>query len=138
MFVAEQIAHFISSFLNARKNPTLTLTFLAAAIVSGLNLGNAQTPVYQINSGGGAVAPFAADQFNTGGQVATPVTNSINTSGVTNPAPQGVYQTEYYCCTNIDVRTDVGQGTGCVRSTGVGNVSQDREACRTLMPGHED
>jgi hypothetical protein len=49
----------------------------------------------QLNSGGPAVSPFAADADFTGG--ATSATgNAINTSGVTNPAPQAVYQTNRY------------------------------------------
>jgi endoglucanase len=51
------------------------------------------TPVYQINSGGPAVAPFAADAFFSGGQTAS-TTAAINTSGTSNPAPMAVYQTE--------------------------------------------
>ena len=52
---------------------------------------------YQINSGGGAVAPFAADQYFTDTVTANPstaitTTSAIDTSDVTNPAPQGVYQ----------------------------------------------
>jgi hypothetical protein len=49
--------------------------------------------VYQINSGGGAVTPFAADGFFSGGQTAS-TTATINTSGVTAPAPVAAYQTE--------------------------------------------
>ena len=50
---------------------------------------------YQINSGGPAVSPFAADEDFTGGGTAS-VTNAINTSGVTNPAPQAVYQSNRF------------------------------------------
>ena len=50
------------------------------------------TAVYQIDCGGGAVSPFVADEFfNTGNEFSS--TNTINTSGVTNPAPAAVYQT---------------------------------------------
>jgi pectin methylesterase-like acyl-CoA thioesterase/PKD repeat protein len=51
--------------------------------------------VYQINSGGPAVSPFAADAYFTGGSTFSTAT-SINTSGVDNPAPMAVYQTERY------------------------------------------
>jgi len=51
------------------------------------------TAVYQINSGGGAVTPFAADAFFSAGQTAS-ITATIDTSAVTNPAPMAVYQTE--------------------------------------------
>jgi len=48
---------------------------------------------YQINAGGGAAGPFAADGMVQGGNAYT-VGAPIDTSGVTNPAPQGVYQSE--------------------------------------------
>ena len=48
-----------------------------------------------INAGGAAAAPFAADEDFTGG-TATSVTNAISTTGVTNPAPQSVYQSNRY------------------------------------------
>lgn len=53
------------------------------------------TPVYQINCGGPAVSPFAADQYATGG---TPFSASatVTTSGVSNAAPAAVYQSERY------------------------------------------
>ncbi len=50
---------------------------------------------FQINSGGPAVAPFTADADFTGGATSATGT-AINTSAVTNPAPQAVYQTNRY------------------------------------------
>ena len=55
----------------------------------------AQATVYQINCGGSASSPYTADQYGSGGTART-VTNSITTTGVTNPAPQAVYQAERY------------------------------------------
>jgi hypothetical protein len=50
---------------------------------------------FQVNSGGPAVSPFAADEdFNGGATAGTG--NAINTSGVTSPAPQAVYQSNRY------------------------------------------
>ena len=50
------------------------------------------TSSIQINSGGPAVAPFIADtDFSGGGTISH--ANTINLSGVTNPAPMAVYQT---------------------------------------------
>jgi hypothetical protein len=46
----------------------------------------------QINSGGPAVSPFAADKDFTGGGTISHA-NTIDLSGVTNPAPVAVYQT---------------------------------------------
>ncbi len=45
-----------------------------------------------INSGGPAVSPFLADEDFNGGSTINHA-NTINTSGVTNPAPAAVYQT---------------------------------------------
>lgn len=50
---------------------------------------------YAVNSGGGAAGNFQADSFFTGGTTAA-TSNTINTSGVNNPAPQAVYQSERY------------------------------------------
>src|SRR5260370_96266 len=49
----------------------------------------------QINSGGPAVAPFAADEDFAGGATSGP-SHAIDTSGVTSPAPQAVYQSNRY------------------------------------------
>lgn len=50
------------------------------------------TAAVQINSGGPAVSPFAADKDFTGGGTISHA-NTIDLSGVTNPAPMAVYQT---------------------------------------------
>ena len=50
---------------------------------------------FQVNAGGPAVAPFAADENFTGGSTAS-VTHAIDTSGVTSPAPAAVYQSNRY------------------------------------------
>ncbi len=47
----------------------------------------------QINAGGPAVSPFSADTDFTGG-AASSSGNTISSSGVTNPAPQAVYQSD--------------------------------------------
>ena len=49
----------------------------------------------QINAGGSAVAPFSADTDFTNGSTATS-SNTIDSSGVNNPAPQSVYQSNRY------------------------------------------
>ncbi len=49
----------------------------------------------QINAGGPAASPFIADTDFSGGSTAS-VSNAIDTSGVTNPAPQAVYQSNRY------------------------------------------
>src|SRR5882762_6136847 len=49
----------------------------------------------RINSGGPAAAPFVADTDFTGGTTVT-TTKTIDTSAVTNPAPQAVYQSHRF------------------------------------------
>lgn len=52
--------------------------------------------VYQVNCGSSsAPSPFKADQYYSGGTGRT-VSNTITISGITNPAPQAVYQSERY------------------------------------------
>ena len=54
------------------------------------------TAKYQINTGSSStVSPFAADQYSSGGTQRS-VTNAITVSGITNPAPTAVYQSERY------------------------------------------
>ena len=48
-----------------------------------------------ISAGGPAAAPFVADEDFTGGATAA-TTNAITTTGITNPAPQSVYQHNRY------------------------------------------
>jgi len=71
----------------------------ASAGVSGtatVTVSAAPSTVYRINCGStSAPSPFTADQFSSGGTSRT-VTNTINVSGVTNAAPQAVYQSERY------------------------------------------
>src|SRR5260370_1241487 len=52
----------------------------------------ASGPVIAINAGGPAVSPFAADMDFAGGTTINHA-NTINLTGVTNPAPMHVYQT---------------------------------------------
>ena len=52
---------------------------------------NATAALVQINAGGSATAPFAADTDFNNGNIAT-TTNAINTAGVANAAPASVYQ----------------------------------------------
>src|SRR5437660_315457 len=65
-------------------SPFLTRSFIAHAASN-----------VQINAGGPAVSPFVADTDFSGGSTAS-VSNAINTSGVTNPAPQAVYQSNRF------------------------------------------
>ena len=49
-----------------------------------------------VNSGGAAAGQFVADTYFSGGAQAGAVSTTIDTSGVVNPAPQAVYQTERF------------------------------------------
>src|SRR5205807_518885 len=49
-----------------------------------------------INAGGYAVENFATEAFSAGGFTNSHNGVEIDTSGVTSPAPQGVYQTEHW------------------------------------------
>jgi hypothetical protein len=60
-----------------------------------LTVNGGTAAVYQINCGGGAASPFAADQHATGGNPYT-TTNSVSTTGVANAAPMAVYQSERF------------------------------------------
>ena len=53
------------------------------------------SPLLCVNSGGAAAGSFVADEDYSGGNIVT-VTGTISTSGVTNPAPQAVYQSNRY------------------------------------------
>ncbi|HXU80852.1 MAG TPA: PQQ-dependent sugar dehydrogenase [Polyangia bacterium] len=57
--------------------------------------GSGGTRVFQINSGGGAVSPFAADQSFSGGNSFS-ASAAVSTAGVANAAPAAVYQSERY------------------------------------------
>ena len=59
------------------------------------NSGTTGTGGVDISAGGPAAAPFVADEDFTGG-TATSTTTAITTTGITNPAPQSVYQHNRY------------------------------------------
>jgi hypothetical protein len=56
---------------------------------------NAISASYSINSGGGAVGSFSADNYFSGGSTYS-TSAVIDTTHVSNPAPQAVYQSERY------------------------------------------
>jgi hypothetical protein len=60
-----------------------------------VNAGTTGTGGVDISAGGPAAAPFVADEDFTGGATAA-VTNAITTTGITNPAPQSVWQHNRY------------------------------------------
>lgn len=68
--------------------------FVATPLFNPFSTAHAAGNV-QINAGGAAVAPFIADTDFTGGTTSAS-TKTITTTGVTNPAPQAVYQSNRY------------------------------------------
>jgi CubicO group peptidase (beta-lactamase class C family) len=75
---------------------TISATNAGVSGAASVTVTSTTVPAYRINSGSNSTAsPFTADQYATGGTIRT-VTNSINLSGVSNPAPQAVYQSERY------------------------------------------
>jgi hypothetical protein len=72
-----------------------TITAQSSGVSGTASVTVAQATVYQINNGGSASSPFTADQYYSGGRTYS-VSSTINTTGVTDPAPQSVYRTERY------------------------------------------
>jgi hypothetical protein len=101
---SNQVAGGVSgtSFSDTGLTASATYFYLIEAANSGgvsgpSNQANATTKAgttggVQINSGGPAMSPFAADMGFTGGGTINH-TNTIDLSGVNNPAPMAVYQT---------------------------------------------
>jgi hypothetical protein len=68
--------------------------FVGTDRIQAFGLGATPPPtVIQINAGGGAAGTFVADTDFVGGHPDT-FTNAVDVSGVTNPAPQAVYQSK--------------------------------------------
>jgi hypothetical protein len=72
-----------------------SFTFSSISASHTISVSFSSLAKYQINCGAGASSPFIADQYFSGG-TSYSVTSAITTTGVTNPAPQAVYQTERY------------------------------------------
>ncbi len=78
--VANKLAPILSAYLGS-STPTPTPTPNPAG--------------YAVNAGGAATGSFGADAYYSGGSTYS-TTSTIDTSAVSNPAPQAVYQTERY------------------------------------------
>jgi len=70
---------------NDSASTTITVTFVSGQMSRS----------YQINAGGSRVSPFSVDTNFSGGNTAS-TSSSISLSGVNNPAPHSVYQSERY------------------------------------------
>jgi archaellum component FlaF (FlaF/FlaG flagellin family) len=85
----------------ADANGRITIQFTTVkdnAQVNGIEIlpvSSTPTSAVQINSGGPAVAPFVTDADFTGGTTVTSA-NTVDLSGVTNPAPEAVYQSNRF------------------------------------------
>jgi mannose/cellobiose epimerase-like protein (N-acyl-D-glucosamine 2-epimerase family) len=90
-----QIASVLVDGISAGTVNLYTFSSVTAAHTIAASFEEISSTVYQINCGGSVSSPFTADQYYSGGTART-VTNTITTTGVTNPAPQTVYQAERY------------------------------------------
>lgn len=91
---------FSSTARQVTVTPTSTGTYTATYTNAGgcqstqtftLTVSTSSGPLIQIDAGGGAVSPFIVDtDFNNGNEAST--TTTVSTTGVTNPAPEAVYQ----------------------------------------------
>jgi len=79
--------YYVVSAVNANGESANSAQAIASPTASAL--------IYAVNSGGGAAGPFAADASFSGGTAASS-SATIDSSAVTNAAPQAVYQTERY------------------------------------------
>jgi hypothetical protein len=94
----ENIAIKESFNATANSSGAITIQFTTGAAdlpkVSGIEVLSG-SPLLEVNSGGTATGTWLADEDFSGG-TASSTTAAINTSLVTNPAPQAVYQTERF------------------------------------------
>ncbi|MEJ0091848.1 MAG: family 16 glycosylhydrolase [Limisphaerales bacterium] len=93
----------VNSFTDASVANCTTYYYVVTATNSlGQSTNSSEQSVAQgafavaVNAGGSAVGQFMADANVSGGTIAAPTASVIDTTGVTNPAPQAVYQTERY------------------------------------------
>jgi hypothetical protein len=93
---------------------TITGTSGSVTHTASISLTVSQTATLQINSGGPAVGTWVADKDFSGGNTGS-VTATINTSGVTNPAPAAVYQTERWGVFTYTIPNLTPNGTYTVR-----------------------
>src|SRR6185436_368874 len=86
-----QRVRLISSLITSLR---VLVAWVAGAVLVTHATYAAPLTVYAVNSGGGAASPYVADAFHNNAGNTGSVGTAINTSGVTNPAPQAVYQSE--------------------------------------------
>ncbi len=91
---------------------------------------------YQVNSGGGAANPFTADADFSGGTTSS-TSSPIDTSGVTNPAPQAVYQTERWNNNDLYISQPGCRGKlsvqGCISRKFIGRPLEAASLTSSLM-----
>jgi hypothetical protein len=96
--IAEGIA--ATSFTDTAVTNGVTYYYIVTALNSvGESINSSEvsaSPVLpKINCGGAASSPFLSDLYFSGGQTYS-VSDAIDTSGATDPAPQAVYQSQRY------------------------------------------
>jgi hypothetical protein len=75
---------------------TATQTRTATATATQTATSSTGQVVYQVNAGGSAASPYVADAYNNGAGWSWGDGGTINTSGITNPAPNAVYNSARY------------------------------------------
>src|SRR4029077_18297508 len=95
---------------------SLTITGTSGSVThtASVSLTGSQTATLKINSGGGGDGGWFADEDFSGGNTSS-TTATINTSGVTNPAPAAVYQSERWGVFTYTVPNLTPGGTYTVR-----------------------
>lgn len=90
-----------TSYIDSGLPNSTTYYYLVSGVNAAGESGNSNqataatmTPIYQISAGAENTPhpPFAADEFFSGGNSFSNTPNSVDTSGVVNPAPMSVYQ----------------------------------------------
>ena len=80
-------------------NNTIYYFVVSAVLATGESANSAEAPIIPgglaVNCGGSAAGWFGADAYVSGGSTSS-TTSTIDMSGVTNPAPQAVYQDNRY------------------------------------------
>jgi mannose/cellobiose epimerase-like protein (N-acyl-D-glucosamine 2-epimerase family) len=91
-----QISGVMVDGVSVGKTGTYSFSNVTASHTISASFSVISSTVYQINCGSSSTAsPYTADQYYSGGTMHT-VTNNIDLSGITDPAPADVYKSERY------------------------------------------
>jgi len=81
--------------LSGTGSASVKATSGAVSGTATVSIAATTAPVFSVNAGGTAATGYGADAGFSGGSVYS-TSAAINTTGITNPAPQSVYQSERY------------------------------------------